>query len=204
VKRIARTLAAVAAGAAGAYGAYAAAAWYRYGRLERPRDASASDELLDVFIPAYELRERHHIRIGAPAELVLSATRELDLGRLASPSDWTVLAEAPGREIVLGTAARPRRAELAFRTVAAESFAAFDEPGFVKIALALRVEPLGPATALLHTEIRVAASEAKARKSFRRYWAAFAAGAAVLRLVLVRRAKAEAERRWRRRDDVEA
>ena len=228
--RIVRTLAAIAAGAAGAYGAYAAAAWYRYGRLEPARDPRERDAALDAFIPAYEVSERHQIRVAAPAPVALAAARDLDLGAMVLPQalfalrarvlgsrpaaaafsrgliadmlalGWTLLADVPDREVVVGTVTRPWQADVAFRSVPAGEFAAFAEPGYVKIAVVLRAEALGPAEALLHTETRVATTDATARATFRRYWAAFSAGIVLLRLLLVRRARAEAERRWRRRE----
>ena len=64
--------------AAGAYAAYAAASWYRYGRVAKTDDHQ-SDELLDRFMPAYDVVERHHIRVAAPAAVTFAAAREQDL-----------------------------------------------------------------------------------------------------------------------------
>ena len=48
------------------------------------RDASAplseeTDALLDEFMPEYEVAERHHVRVAAPADITLSAAMETDL-----------------------------------------------------------------------------------------------------------------------------
>jgi len=222
----ARTLAVVAAGAAGAYGAYAAAAWYRYGRLG-PVDPADRDALLDRFLPAYEVVDRHAVRVEAPPAITLAAARASDLmalpvvralfeararllgARAASPPPaggvvvqlcalgWAVLAEVPDREIVLGAVTRPWGPDVVFRGVPAAQFAPFSEPGYVKIAFTLRADPLGSAASLLRTETRVATTDPAARAIFRCYWAAFSAGIHVIRPLLLRAVRREAERRWR-------
>jgi hypothetical protein len=42
---------------------------------------------------------------------------------------WGILAERPGREIVMGCATRPWEPDPVFRTLPPEEFAAFQEPG---------------------------------------------------------------------------
>jgi hypothetical protein len=79
--RLRTTIGLLAAGtgvALGAYGAYAAVTWWRYGRIPRD-DGRARDELLDRFIPSYEVVERHHIRVAAPAAVTMAAAREQNL-----------------------------------------------------------------------------------------------------------------------------
>ena len=223
---IARALAVIAAGTAGAYGAYAVAAWYRYGRptAAGPDDR---DDLLDGFIPVAEVVDRHAVQVAAPAALTLVAAREADLGsslviramfatraRLLGARDgglapaggliaqlqssgWAVLADVPGREIVLGTVTRPWEADVRFRAVPSAAFAGFDEPGYVKIAFSLRVDALGPDACRLRTETRAATTDARARRIFRRYWAAFSAGIHLIRPLLLNGARREAERRAR-------
>jgi hypothetical protein len=117
--------------AVAAYAAYVGASWYQYGAPSAARDKEL-DPLLDVFMPAYEIAERHHIRVAAPAALTLAVAGELDLqaspvvrpiirareiilgatgrqqphprGLLAEVSalGWGVLANVPGREVVVG------------------------------------------------------------------------------------------------------
>lgn len=226
VGTIARTLAVLGAGAAGAYGAYAVAAWYRYGQPGAP-DPGGPDALLDTFLPAYEVADRESIRVAAPAAVALAAGGDVDLDALpavraifaararllgaagsapAAPAGlvaqlrslgWGVLGEIPNREIVLGVVTRPWEGDVVFRAVPAAEFAAFAEPNYVKILVALAAEPLGPATSLLRTETRVATTDAPSRERFRRYWAAFSAGIRLIRIFLLRAAKREAERRAR-------
>lgn len=210
--------------AAGAYGAYAAVAWYRYGRIP---DATGPerDELLDRFLPAYDVVERHHIRVGAPAAVTLRAAREQDLLRLplvrtifrtrelvlrSTPDDrpqprgvlaatralgWGVLAEVPGREIVVGAVTRPWEADVTFRALPPDDFASFSEPGFVKIAWTLRADPVDEQTSMFRTETRAVATDAVARARFRRYWAFVSPGIGLIRLLSLKPLKRDAEQR---------
>src|SRR5207249_585429 len=56
---------------------------------------------------------------------------------------FVLLDEQPGEEIVLGAVGRFWRPASGILRVDAEEFRAFDEPGFAKAALNLRVEPRG-------------------------------------------------------------
>ena len=47
---------------------------------------------------------------------------------------WGILAEDPGRLIVGGAVCQPWNADVVFRAIPAADFAAFAEPGLVKIA----------------------------------------------------------------------
>jgi len=227
-KSRARSTAAVAAAgaglAAGAYAATAAIAWYRYGRPSKSREPE-NDELLDRFMPTYEIVERHHIRIAAPASLTLAAAREQDLFRLplvhaifrtremvlrTTPDDqqqprglldatlalgWGVLAERTDREIVVGAVTRPWEPNVTFRALPPDEFAAFAQPGFVKIAWTLRADPVDDVTSIFRTETRAVATDPTARARFRRYWAFASPGIALIRRLSLRPLKREAERR---------
>ena len=59
---------------------------------------------------------------------------------------WGMLAQIPGREVILGTVTQPWQADVVFRALAPDQFAAFDEPGYVKIAFSLRADPAGSNT----------------------------------------------------------
>ena len=220
-------MAAAAAGrAAAGYAANAALAWFRYGRpaAGHPDDA---DPLLDQFMPTCDVVERHRAWIHAPADIVFPAavetgldesalvraifrTRAIVLGaRREAPRQphgliaqvkalgWAVLAEVPGREIVMGAVTQPWKADVVFRGLPADEFAAFHEPGYVKIAWTLRVEPLGINAAVFRTETRAVATDPGARTKFRWYWARFSPGIVLIRRVMVRVVRAEAERRVR-------
>src|SRR5690242_19436600 len=158
---------------AGTYAAYVGATWFRYGHPPSS-DADHADPLLDRFLPDYEVVERHHILVATPADVTFTAaceqdllaspavraiikTRELVLGAepdaasrprglvaLTKSPGWGVLAEVPGREIVMGAVTQPWKANVMFRALPPDQFAAFQEPDYVKIVWNLRAEPTGP------------------------------------------------------------
>jgi hypothetical protein len=212
--------------AAGAYGAYGAMSWYEYGRIRRSGDADR-DELLDRFMPAYEIVERHRIAVAAPAAVTLAASREQDLLRLplvsaifrtreivlgATPDDrpqppgllaatlalgWGILAEVPDRQIVVGAVTRPWEPNVTFHAIPPDEFAAFSTAGFVKIVWTLRADPVDDHASIFRTETRAIATDATARARFRRYWAFASPGIGLIRQLSLRPLKRDAERRAR-------
>ena len=78
-------------------------------------------------------------------ELILGATpdnRPRPRGLLAEVQSlgWGVLAEVPGREIVVGAVTKPWEANPTFRALPPDEFAAFREPDYVKIVWTLRAD----------------------------------------------------------------
>ena len=220
-------IAAAGAGfAAGAYAAYAAVRWYRYGHVTNA-DEHDADALLDRFVPTYDVVERHHIRVGAPTNITLAAACEQDLlhvpliraifrareivlrarpdsrpqprGLLAVTQalGWGVLAEVPGREIVVGAVTRPWEPNVTFHALPPDEFATFAQPGFVKIAWTLRADPLDDGNSIFRTETRAVATDVTARTRFRRYWAFTSAGITLIRRLSLQPLKRDAERRAR-------
>jgi hypothetical protein len=116
---------------------------------------------------------------------------------------WGVLAQESGREIVLGTVTQPWKGNVQFRALPPDEFAAFDKPGFAKIAWTIRAEPLGLETSRFCTETRVATTDAEARKRFRRYWTMVSPGVRLIRRESLRLVRADAERRYRAGPDAE-
>jgi hypothetical protein len=209
--------------AAAAYAAYVALAWMRYGHASAP-NRDAADPLLDTFMPAYDIAERHHIAVGAPAAITLAAARDLDLKQsaivrtifrareivlgtdadtatrprglvaLTTSIGWGVLADVPGRELVMGAVTQPWKANVVFRSLPPGEFAAFNEPGFVKIAWTLRADPVDAGRSVFRTETRAVATDAEARSKFRRYWSFLSPGIIVIRWMAIGPLKAAAER----------
>jgi hypothetical protein len=208
--------------AAAGYTAYVGASWLRYGHPPRPRNGE-QDGLLDLFMPTYEIAERHKIDVAAPTEATFAALmrmsmedslliraifkgRELLLGAEPSPAmhrslvevtkslGWVVLAEVPGHEIVMGAVTRPGEANVVFRSVPAEEFATFAEPDYVKIVWTLRADSAGPEASIARTETRAIATDEAARRKFRWYWARFSAGIVLIRRMSLGLVKQEAER----------
>ena len=98
---------------------------------------------------------------------------------------WVVLAERPGRELVLGAATQPWQTAPVFRSVLAAGFRDFAEPGYVKIAWTLRADPIDATHSTFHTETRVCTTDAEARRQFRNYWSFVAPGVEVIRLAML-------------------
>jgi uncharacterized membrane protein YebE (DUF533 family) len=96
VRRAAGWVAGAAGVAAVGYAAYAGMTWYRYGRPARAKGEDV-DSLLDQFMPEYDVAERHHVRVAAPAQMTLSAAADTDLQQ--SP---IIRAIFRTRELVLG------------------------------------------------------------------------------------------------------
>jgi hypothetical protein len=218
-----RLTAAAAGLAAGTYGAYAAATWLRYGHPAVPGD-DERDALLDRFMPVYDVVERHAVHVDAPAEATLEAARNADLfsaplvraifkgrelllgaaagersrppGLLAEMQSlgWRVLAETPGREVVVGAVTRPWEADVTFRGVPPDQFASFADPRFVKIAWTLGADPNASGGSIFRTETRAVATDAFARAKFRRYWAFLSPGIILIRRASLAVVKADAER----------
>ena len=210
--------------AAAGYAAIAGMTWCRYGRASRP-DLDERDALLDQFMPEYEVAERHCIRVAAPAATTLAAAADTDLQQSmiirsifraresvlgAEPGDetrpkgllaqttslgWRVLAEKPGREIVVGAVTQPWLANVVFRGLAPEEFRAFLEPGYAKIVWTLRADPVGESESVFRTETRVMTTDPTARTKFRWYWSRFSPGIVLIRRLMLGLLKAEAERR---------
>jgi hypothetical protein len=110
---------------------------------------------------------------------------------------WGVLAEVPGREIVMGAVTQPWMANVVFRALPPGEFAAFDEPGYAKIVWTLRADPMDAEESLFRTETRVKTTDAEARRKFRRYWSLVSPGVVLIRWLSLGLLKREAERRAR-------
>ncbi|HVU50692.1 MAG TPA: hypothetical protein VHL80_08385 [Polyangia bacterium] len=213
--------------AAGGYAVVAAVGWFRYGR---PR-GGGPDTALDAFMPIYDVVERHEVTVAAPAAVALEAAKKLDLEgpRLvraifaararvlrSAPDDaarprgllektksmgWGVLSDRAGREIVLGAATKPWEPNPVFRALRPGEFAAFREPGHVKIAWTLGAVDGPDGSSVFRTETRAVATDANARRKFRRYWAFLSPGIRLIRSALLGGLVAEAERAWRLEGD---
>lgn len=134
-----------------------------------------------------------------PARL-LGQSDEIDRGGLLEEAlslGWGLLAERPGRAVVLGAVTQPWQGIVEFCSVPPDQFAAFHEPGYAKIVWTLEALPIGPAHSLARTETRVATTDAESRRRFRRYWRLVAPGIVLIRIAALRIIRREAERRVR-------
>ena len=152
--------------------------------LDRP----SADSLLDSLMPVFDFGHRHAIVVAAPPARVAEAAETYSLatdgsafGRLlfllrglTPPSGtlraagramgFAVLAEEPGKELVLGVAGR-------FWALDERAFVGFSRPGHAKAAMSLRYEPLADGRTRLSTETRVTCVDAAAYRRFTLYWA---------------------------------
>jgi deazaflavin-dependent oxidoreductase (nitroreductase family) len=86
--------------------------------------------------------------------------------------DWILLSEELGVEIVLGQIGRPWKPVGASSGPSVEpaGFAAFDQPGFAKIAFSLGVQPYGTTSSIVTMDTRIVVTDPKSRQRFARYW----------------------------------
>lgn len=203
-----------------AYVVYTLTSRVRHGMTKRK---VPGDALLDRVMPSYDVRTQHCIGVNAPAATTFAAVHDTDLEGSpvvralfrarevllgakhetavlphglfdqAAALGWRVVAQIPGREVVFGAVTQPWMPNPAFRGLPPDEFARFNAPGFAKIAFSLRVDPVTAATSCARTETRVQTTDRISRKRFRRYWALLSAGIALIRVVLLRQVKTEAE-----------
>ena len=181
---------------------------------------------LDPFIPAPDVRERFEIVVRAPAAEVMAAARGFDMqsvplvrlifglrerilgarkvsraarGLVAETSalGWGVLCEEPGSLYVAGAHCRPWEADVRFRPIPADAFADWNERGEVKIAWTLEAIAVGPELTRLVTETRAVATDAEARRRFRRYWRWARFGIVAIRWLLLPAVRRQVEGTWR-------
>jgi hypothetical protein len=94
-----------------------------------------------------------------------------DLTSSVARPGFHVLHDEPGKEVVVGAIGKVWQADIPFVHVAtAEDFAAFDDPGFIKVAWAIQIAPRGETNTHLTIEVRVDATDEESWKKFRAYF----------------------------------
>jgi hypothetical protein len=133
-------------------------------------------------------------RFGRPRpESILNAPEQLPLLEVATRTGFLLLAEEPGREIVLGTGVVAPRGFRPKHDPTPQDFKELHAPGFALAAMNFRVEDAGPGECLVTTETRVYATDAPARRRFVRYWRVIYPGSALIRRMWLRAVKRRAE-----------
>ena len=111
---------------------------------------------------------------GLPAKLRRHAAQTPPELRFADGSvslpGWLFLGEVPGRETAFGAVGKFWKADIEWRDVPVEQFAAFDEPGWGKIACHFLVHPNGPGRSTLTYQCRTGTTDPTARRMMLRYW----------------------------------
>jgi hypothetical protein len=151
----------------------------------RDLDLQRSPLVRAIFRGRELIMRSEHVEPEARSTFLAQAQR---LGR-------RVLAEVPGRAIVLGAATRPWEANVRFEGLPPDAFARFHAPRYVKIVWSFTIEPLSPGHSLVRTDTRVVTTDDYARTRFRRYWAVFSPGIQLIRHEALRLVKRDAERR---------
>ncbi len=148
----------------------------------------------------------------------LTALQSLDLRKLAGlgranqneitplidilkKDGFVQLDEDPDREIVLGTISQygylSAGSEMSLtdrKRLTRETFAAFNHPGYAKVAGNFRITEDEGAACVLTTETRILATDAAARRSFGVYWRLISSGSALIRIEWLKAIKRRAER----------
>ncbi len=180
--------------------------------------------LLDVYLPVFDVRERHGIVVDAPVERAWEAARHVDLARSplirtlmtarSAPlirggrrvgvrslrlddllrHGFVVLAEDPPEEIVLGAAGTFWRPRNVIHPVTAAGFADLDDPGVAKAAMNFAVRPVDDGRCAVLTETRIRCTDEASRRKFVLYWAAVGPFSALIRTRALKLIKHDAER----------
>ena len=131
---------------------------------------------------------------GQPAEPARPPLSLDDMER----AGFLLLGERPGHEIVFGSVVQPWKAvtdDVPAPQIEPDRFATFDAPGYVKVAFNIRVEPYGTGRSLITTETRTAATDSASLRLFSRYWLLVGPISALIRRLMVRIVRSDAERR---------
>lgn len=156
--------------------------------------------LIDRWMPRYDEIEHHEREVAAPPAATYGTIKTIDFAQSlpirllllvrgvphmitgrALPTGvitlesfietgFVVLEEKPGEEIVLGAVGKFWMPTSRIQPITAQRFPGFDEAGFAKATMNLRVEPLDDDYSRVITETRVACTDEVARRRFKRYW----------------------------------
>jgi hypothetical protein len=181
--------------------------------------------LIDEFLPDYDVVEHHEVDVDAPVDQAYQAVKELDLARspivlallfarglphlftgAVKPkrqlrldeiveSGFVVLGEEPDRELVLGIVGKFWQLSSGVHRMEPGEFADFDAPGFAKAAWNFVVSARPGGGSRVETETRVACTDDDARSRFSRYWWLIGPFSALIRRIMLREIKRDAESR---------
>lgn len=140
---------------------------------------------------------------GGASENILAAPAEQPLLDVAQRSGFFLLAEEPGRELVIGSlvvvpdalrSLSPAEREQRRAAFSPEAYRTLVAPGYAKAAMNFAVRALGDGTSLLTTETRVEATDDATRRRFAAYWRLIYPGSSLIRVnwlaAIARRAEA--------------
>jgi len=181
--------------------------------------------LIDEFLPDYDVVEHHAVDVDAPIDQAYQAVEELDLARspivltllfarglphlftgAVKPkrklglddmvdSGFVVLGEEPQRGLVLGSVGKFWQLSSGVVRIELGEFVAFDAPGFAKAVWNFVVSERPGGGSRVETETRVACTDDDARSRFSRYWWLIGPFSALIRRIMLREIKRDAESR---------
>jgi hypothetical protein len=168
---------------------------------------------IDDFLPEYQFREYHEVRVRASAGAVLAAMREVSLAdmpvavlllRARGAASGNFRRQTPDHQPLLDMMLAPGSGFLALDLSdpselvlgmagfthaprpplsTPEQFVDFTGPGGVRVAFNLRVEDQGDGIVRVSTETRCLGNDPGARRVFARYWRIIYPGSAIIRQV---------------------
>jgi hypothetical protein len=122
-----------------------------------------------------------------PHGLAPTGLRIDDLRSSPERPGFQVLVDDPPHEVAVGAIGRVWHLRIPFVHVPnADAYAAFDEPGYVKVAWALRVCRQSDSAAVTELEVRVTATDEAAWRRFRRYFGFIGPWSRVIRRLALR------------------
>ncbi len=141
----------------------------------------ARSPLVRALFAVRALPERLHGRPAAPFSLRLD-----DVVSTPSRPGFSILIDEPPHEVAVGAIGQVWKGEIPFVHVASpQAFAQFEEPGYAKVAWALRVLPRGDRDSRVEVEVRVDATDDDSWRKFRRYFRIIGIGSRFIRHVLL-------------------
>ena len=169
--------------------------------------------LIDEYQREYHFNELHRTQISAPPECIYPIIKSIDffksrtIGFLFTvrglprgmcslesfiESGFILLGERVGEEILIGLLFHPLR----FRPicVSPDEFRRFHEGNHVKAVMNFHLSKIDENTSLLTTESRVFCTSGKARLMFTPYWLLISRFSGLIRIIMLRLIRQEAEK----------
>jgi hypothetical protein len=147
---------------------------------------------LKVYDALMRVRSMASGRFRGSRSSALAGRRILDV--MAHPRSGFLPLHEDAREVVMGMVGRPWASGREPSVDGAAGFAAFDEPGSVKIAFNLLVEDEGGGWSRVVTETRVRATDDAAKRVMGRYWRLIYPGSGMIRRMWLNAIRDRAER----------
>jgi hypothetical protein len=169
--------------------------------------------LIDKYIEHPHFRKRHRTEVRAAPQDIYSAIRSVDFcdsrvikllftlrgvpRQMCSlqgfiDAGFALLEDKPDDEMVIGLLFHPVK----FRpvSVSPDEFRTFDRKGYVKAIMNFHISEIDQARSLLTTESRVFCTSGKARLMFTPYWLLISRFSGLIRIMMLRLIREEAER----------